>query len=173
MQCIYRRSQTDGRQIENRGDLFHVTHPPPPPLSFLPCFHLSFYSPRPSNTTTTLLSVCSIFSQFAVSPPSSLSVLSAGYQAKVKCMPLSALAFPWETGQTVPLMENRRKRTSALLLYPFLFVTFTFDKYSCNVQWLDLYNYTSCSHHPKHDGNSGGKISKYIHYKWKYDREQL
>lgn len=95
MKCIYRRSQTDGRQIENREDVFHV-------LSFM----FSFYSSRASTAAAVLLSL-----------PSSPSVLSAGYQVKVKCMPLSALGQ--RTNQASDEERNgkkkKKKKTQTLL----------------------------------------------------------
>lgn len=74
MKCICRRSQTDGQQIENRGDLFHVIHPPTAAtFVFLPLFHVSFYSSLPSNGTTALLSACLCLSSLCC-VPSLLSV---------------------------------------------------------------------------------------------------
>lgn len=115
MKCIYRRSQTDGQQIENMEDLFHVIHPLALSLPFL-SFMLVFILPLlPSPPPHSYLSA-SISPRFAVSPPSCLSVLSAGYQVKVKCMPLSTLAFPWETEQIISPVRNGRKTAQTLFL---------------------------------------------------------
>lgn len=81
--------------------------PPPPPHSFPHVFYLS--------------SLCS----FSPPPFPSQSVLSAGYQVKVKCMPLSVLAFPWETGQTVPPEEKKGKERGLSALAPSLCNSFT------------------------------------------------
>lgn len=122
----------DGGQTMGE-DLFHVTHPPPGLLClFLPLFHVWFFNSSPpsstTTTTTTLLSACLLSFlalQFPPPPFPSQSVLSAGYQVKVKCMPLSVLAFPWETGQTVPPEEKKGKERGLSALAPSLCNSFT------------------------------------------------
>lgn len=132
MKCIYRRLQTDGQQNINWEDLFHVAthyrHLCLPFLSFMSVFILLV----PPTTPPYSCPSAAIFPRFSVSPPSSLSGLSAGYQVKVKSMPLSTLAFPWETGQTVALikMEGRRHR---LLTFDAQYFRILYNKFNIHI----------------------------------------
>ena len=135
----------DSRQTMGE-DLFHVTHPPPASFVFsFPSFMLVFFnsSPPSSTSTTTLLSPC-LLSFLALQPPHppfpSQSVLSAGYQVKVKCMPLSALAFPWETGQTVPPEKKKGKARGLTALAPSLCTSFTVTHVTVILSFLSFFN---------------------------------
>lgn len=133
----------DSRQTMGE-DLFHVTHPPPASFVFsFPSFMLVFLTlllpraPAPPHSYPPVFYLSSL-----CSPPPfpSQSVLSAGYQVKVKCMPLSALAFPWETGQTVPPEKKKGKARGLTALAPSLCTSFTVTHVTVILYFLSFFN---------------------------------
>lgn len=113
-------------EILNRGELFHVTHPPPPPLS--PPFHVSvliFFFPHPSSTTTVLMCVC-------------LCPFSSALCFLIRrLLGQSEVAFPWETGRIVAQrkswVEEETGYTSLGLTVCFLLTDYTIKPHQIHI----------------------------------------